>query len=502
MQAPGSAVYQISGGNTSGAGGIAPYVADEFYSGGTAVLHSVTVDTSKVTNPAPQAVYQYERYGSGTSFTYTLPNLTAGGSYTVRLHFAKTYFTSTGQRIFNVSINGTQVLTNFDIVAAAGGAKTAVIEQFATAANSSGDIVIAFNLGSANNPKVDGIEVITASTGPPGAPTNLTATAGNAQVSLSWTASSGATSYNVKRSTTSGGPYSNIATGVTSTSFTNTGLTNGTTYFYVVSGVNSSGESPNSNQASATPMGTPDFTISASPSSQTVKAGSNTTYTVSVGALNGFTGTVSLGVSGLPSGGTGSFNPTSVTGSGSSTLTVSTTTSTTTGSFTLTITGTSGSLSHSTTVGLTVKAAGGGTSNAHSGTWSVKAVLTSTASYKNFSQVPSAASNSTYVASIWVKGTGSVQLEVKAGNRGSNITSARCDATSTWQLCTTPSFSTGSNTQLTYIVQDSYGTAGTVYLDDTFLGVSGGTNILANPGFESGNTGWSVNGTVFAIGQF
>jgi fibronectin type 3 domain-containing protein len=88
----------------------------------------------------------------------------------------------------------------------------------------------------------------------PPAPTNLLATAGNAQVSLTWNASSGASSYNVKRSTTSGGPYTTIATSVTSTSFTNTGLTNGTTYFFVVSAVNSAGESGNSNQASATPQ--------------------------------------------------------------------------------------------------------------------------------------------------------------------------------------------------------------------------------------------------------
>src|SRR5262245_49819083 len=88
----------------------------------------------------------------------------------------------------------------------------------------------------------------------PPAPTNLMASPGNAQVSLSWNASSGASSYNVKRSTTSGGPYTTIGAGVTSTSFTNTGLTNGTTYFFVVSAVNSAGESGNSNQASATPI--------------------------------------------------------------------------------------------------------------------------------------------------------------------------------------------------------------------------------------------------------
>ncbi|RKP53163.1 glycoside hydrolase family 5 [Cohnella endophytica] len=85
------------------------------------------------------------------------------------------------------------------------------------------------------------------------APTGLTATAGNAQAALSWTAASGAASYTVKRATTSGGPYTNVATALTATSYTNTGLTNGTTYYYVVSASNASGESPNSAQVSATP---------------------------------------------------------------------------------------------------------------------------------------------------------------------------------------------------------------------------------------------------------
>ena len=69
---------------------------------------------------------------------------------------------------------------------------------------------------------------------------------------LSWSASTGATSYNVKRSTTSGGPYTTIAS-PTTTSYTDTGLTNGTTYYYVVSAVNAAGESANSAQVSAAP---------------------------------------------------------------------------------------------------------------------------------------------------------------------------------------------------------------------------------------------------------
>ncbi len=85
------------------------------------------------------------------------------------------------------------------------------------------------------------------------APTGLSATAGNARVILNWSASSGATSYNVKRATVSGGPYTPIAS-PTTTTFTDTGLTNGTAYYYVVSAVNGSGESANSTQVTATPQ--------------------------------------------------------------------------------------------------------------------------------------------------------------------------------------------------------------------------------------------------------
>jgi uncharacterized membrane protein len=98
----------------------------------------------------------------------------------------------------------------------------------------------------------------------------------------------------------------------------------------------------------------PDFTLSASPATGTVTAGDSTTYTVNVSATNGFTGAVSLSASGLPPGATATWSPTSVNGSGSSTLTVSTASSTAAGSYTLTITGASGSLTHTVTVTLSV----------------------------------------------------------------------------------------------------------------------------------------------------
>ena len=70
---------------------------------------------------------------------------------------------------------------------------------------------------------------------------------------LSWNVAVGAGSYRVKRATTSGGPYTTIASPFT-TSYTDSGLTNGTTYYYVISAVNSAGESPDSSQVSATPQ--------------------------------------------------------------------------------------------------------------------------------------------------------------------------------------------------------------------------------------------------------
>jgi fibronectin type 3 domain-containing protein len=84
-------------------------------------------------------------------------------------------------------------------------------------------------------------------------PQNLVATAGNTQVSLNWNAVAGATGYNIKRSTTAGGPYSAIATGVSGTLYADTTVTNGTTYYYIVTALSGTGESGNSNQASATP---------------------------------------------------------------------------------------------------------------------------------------------------------------------------------------------------------------------------------------------------------
>ncbi len=90
---------------------------------------------------------------------------------------------------------------------------------------------------------------------PPAPPTNLVAIAGNHLVSLKWAAVAGAASYNIDRATNSGGEV-RIATTpatITSPSYTDTSVTNGTTYYYTVTAVNPAGQSGKSNEASTTP---------------------------------------------------------------------------------------------------------------------------------------------------------------------------------------------------------------------------------------------------------
>jgi uncharacterized membrane protein len=102
-----------------------------------------------------------------------------------------------------------------------------------------------------------------------------------------------------------------------------------------------------------------DFSLTASPATQTVTQGGGTSYGVTITRTGGFSGSVAFSVSGLPAGAGGTFSPSSTTG-GSSTLSVTTGTGTPAGTYPLTITGTSGALSHTTRVTLVVNAASGG----------------------------------------------------------------------------------------------------------------------------------------------
>ena len=122
--------------------------ADTGFIGGNSASTS-----ANIANTADPKLYQTERYGD-FSYQFNVPN----GSYNVVLKFAEIYWTKTGQRIFNVYINGTQVLSNFDIVAAAGTALTAIDKTFPVT-STTGLVTIQFTSGSADLPKVSAVEI-------------------------------------------------------------------------------------------------------------------------------------------------------------------------------------------------------------------------------------------------------------------------------------------------------------------------------------------------------
>ncbi|HVR83279.1 MAG TPA: LamG-like jellyroll fold domain-containing protein, partial [Planctomycetota bacterium] len=141
----------------SGGGATGVFLADTDFSGGNTYATTTAVATGGVTDAAPAAVYQSERWGA---FTYSVGGLSPGATYTVRLHFAEIWWSAAGQRIFNVGINGTTVLSNFDIVAAAGGSFKAVVKSFTATADSTGTVTLRYTQGSVDWPKSSGIEVI------------------------------------------------------------------------------------------------------------------------------------------------------------------------------------------------------------------------------------------------------------------------------------------------------------------------------------------------------
>lgn len=150
---PGSVVAAInSGGDAYTAADGTAYVPDNGFDGGSTQVSSHTVGGTP-----DGALYNNWRFGN---FAYHLPVF--DGPYTVELHFADTYNSAPGQRIFSVAIEGQTVLQNFDIIASVG-VDTATVRRFDVNV-SDGVLDIAFSNGSAGSARVDAIRVIRAGT--------------------------------------------------------------------------------------------------------------------------------------------------------------------------------------------------------------------------------------------------------------------------------------------------------------------------------------------------
>ena len=202
--------------------------------------------------------------------------------------------------------------------------------------------------------------------GGPSAASSLTVTPGNYQNQLSWTPVSGATRYWVYRTEGHAGcnyGKARIAEVTTGTSYTDTEVANGRTYYYnvVAAGASNSCYGRASNCANGTPTSSPDFSLSCSPASVTVQQGNSGTSTCTVSSSGGYSSPVSLSCGSLPAGVTCAYNPGSVTppanGNASSTLTVSVGGSVPTGGYSFQAVGSDGTLTRTFNMSLTVTGA-------------------------------------------------------------------------------------------------------------------------------------------------
>jgi hypothetical protein len=123
----------------SGGPAVSSWLADEEFSGGSAIATDGAIQTVNVPKGLPMEVFQNSRTGS---FSYTVTGFTRASNHTVTLYFLEPTFDAVGSRLFNVSINGTVVLSNFDVFLAAGDNNTPVAEQITAAADGSGQYVI------------------------------------------------------------------------------------------------------------------------------------------------------------------------------------------------------------------------------------------------------------------------------------------------------------------------------------------------------------------------
>lgn len=191
---------------------------------------------------------------SGASFTGVKSTSATAGSVTlngpVKLNFLGTVFNGS-YRLFEIAAATAGTGFTGVFVTTTTTAETALTDEGGGVwSGTVGAQTYSFNTSTGTLTVTGGATPVT-----PGAST-LSALAGNAKVDLSWTAANDADTYIVKRATTAGGPYTNVVSNLAGRSYSDTGLVNGTTYFYVVQARNSTSSlfGSNSNEVSATPV--------------------------------------------------------------------------------------------------------------------------------------------------------------------------------------------------------------------------------------------------------
>jgi hypothetical protein len=144
------------------------FIADNYFNAG-----NISTTNNDITGTTEDILYKSNRWYNG-NLTYTVP--VVNGNYQVVLHFSESYFNTTNARRFNIDIEGTRVLTNFDIYANAGGRDIAITRTFNTTV-SDGTLNLVFGKGANDNPKVSAIEIIYTGGGGNNAPSVATPTA-------------------------------------------------------------------------------------------------------------------------------------------------------------------------------------------------------------------------------------------------------------------------------------------------------------------------------------
>lgn len=154
--APNTPIYRLNAGGSALGTTLGAFAADQYFS--PAPGNTYTTGTA-IAGTTDDALYQSERYGS--TLAYALP--VANGTYTVVLHFAEIFYTSAGRRVFDVTLEGTKVLDNYDIFTKAGAAFTARTETF-TVNVTDGTLNLSLSSlaadGGTDNAKLSGIEVL------------------------------------------------------------------------------------------------------------------------------------------------------------------------------------------------------------------------------------------------------------------------------------------------------------------------------------------------------